>query len=246
MSGAPDGRGDEATRARWLAALPDEPRWVEARAMLEAGAWIEAAGAGARVGALVGDDGARLLVAIGEADAARVAALASARGAGWTALAAIEREDVAAALRAAGWDVERAVLHTLSPGALAALPDDDGAAPLPPDAPLTDVPEALAVEVSAARAAGRRVLAVWVDGAPVTFAYAPWRTARWFDVSIDTVPSARGLGLATRAAAALIRAEHADGRAPVWGAAASNTASLRLAARLGFVATDALWLATAP
>jgi hypothetical protein len=40
----------------------------------------------------------------------------------------------------------------------------------------------------------------------------------------------------------MIRAERALGREPVWGAADGNHASLRLAARLGFVAVDALWV----
>jgi hypothetical protein len=227
---------------RWLAALPDVPRWVEARAMLEGGGWIEPCGPD---GAVVGDDGARLIAALGDARGDDVAAIADVRGAGWTVLAAIERGDVADALRARGWIVERAVLHELAPGAEDTLPDHEGVAVLPDDAPLPGVPEALAAEIAHARRSGRRVLAAWVDCAPVTFAYAPWRTTRWFDVSIDTVPAARGLGLATRAAAALIRVERADGRAAVWGAAESNAPSLRLAARLGFVATDALWVASA-
>jgi hypothetical protein len=47
-----------------------------------------------------------------------------------------------------------------------------------------------------------------------------------------------------RVAAALIRDERAQGREPVWGATEDNVASLRLARRLGFVATDELWLVT--
>ncbi len=230
-------------RARWLAEVADLPRWVEARAMLEASGWIEPAGAD---GAVVGDDAHRLMAAIGAPDPDEVAAIARRRGAGWTLLAAIERDDVTAALRGLGWVTERAVLHTRDDAREDELPDDAGVAVLPADAALDGVPAALAAELAVARARGQRVLAVWLDDAPVTFAYAPWRTARWFDVSIETVPDARGLGLATRAAAALIRLEHADGRAPVWGAAEGNAASRRLAARLGFVATDALWVASAP
>ena len=67
-------------------------------------------------------------------------------------------------------------------------------------------------------------------------------STRWFDVSVDTLPGARQLGLATIVAAALIRDERAHGREPVWGADEANHASLRLANRLGFVAVDELWV----
>jgi hypothetical protein len=132
-------------------------------------------------------------------------------------------------------------LHVLPDDA--ALPDDEGAAPLPADADLSHLPPLLAAELGRARR-DRVVHAVWVDGLPVSFAYAPWTTERWFDVSVDTAPEARQLGLATRVAAAMIRDGRAAGRAPVWGAAASNAASLRLAARLGFVEHDAIWVAS--
>jgi len=219
-----------------LEAAPDQPRWIEARAMLLGGAPVEPAGAGWVVGSA--DHG--LHAAIGDADAGAVAAIAAARGG--TLLVALERDDVVAAVRARGWSVERALLHTLpDPGS---LPDDDGAAVLGDDVELDRLPAELAAELARARRAGRPIHAAWVDGAPVSFAHAPWRTERWFDVSVDTVRAARQLGLATRVAAAMIRAERALGREPVWGAVESNTASLRLAGRLGFTPADALWVAT--
>ena len=214
-----------------LAAVPDEPRWVEARALLLAGAPVDAAGAGWVVRSPDGE----LAVAIGDAAPAAVAACDAA-----AVLCAIEREDLARALAGAGRRIERALLHVLPDPAL--LPDDDGAAPLQPGDDLSAVPAPLRAELERA-ARDRAVYAVHVDGAPVSFAYAPWRTARWFDISVDTLREARQLGLATRVAAALIRAERAGGREPVWGAAASNLASLRLAERLGFAPCDALWIA---
>jgi hypothetical protein len=219
--------------------LPDEPRWVEANALLASGeAWQEPAGAGA----VLGHDGARLMIATADADADAVVAQAAARD-GWTLLAAPERDDLRAALVARGWWVEAARLFTLpDPDA---LPDDDGAAPLPLGLALDHLPPLLAAEIAMAE----KRTTVWtavVDDAPVSFAYAPWRSRRWFDVSVDTAPGFRQLGLATRVAAALVRAERAAGREPVWGAVESNDASLRLAARLGFVEIDALWVASAP
>ena len=202
----------------------DLPRWVEARAMLLAGEEAIPDGRGFLV-----TDG-RLAVLLGDARSEPRDAE--------TVLIAIEREEVARGFEQRGWLVERALLHTLpDPDA---LPEDEGASELPPDADLSHLPEPLAAELR--RAA--QVHAAWVDGLPVSFAYAPWRTERWFDVSVDTVASARQLGLATRVAAAMIRAEREAGREPVWGAGEDNLASLRLAARLGFVACDALWVLT--
>ena len=37
----------------------------------------------------------------------------------------------------------------------------------------------------------RAIWTVFLDGIPVSFAYAPWRSARWFDVSVDTLAEAR-------------------------------------------------------
>jgi GNAT superfamily N-acetyltransferase len=219
--------------------LPDEPRWVEANALLASGeAWQAAAGAGV----VLGHDGARLMIATADAEAEAVVAEATAR-AGWTLLAAPERDDLRAALASHGWWVEAARLFTLPDPDR--LPDDDGAAPLPAGVALDHLPPPLAAEIAMAE----QRTTVWtavVDDAPVSFAYAPWRSHRWFDVSVDTAPGFRQLGLATRVASALIRAERAAGREAVWGAVESNDASLRLAARLGFVEVDALWVASGP
>ncbi len=211
--------------------LPDEPRWVEAHGIASdpAGWRRDLAG-----GFALGHDGAKLIV------------IANASGDGAAAVAVeypqhtilATTDELAAALRTAGRPVVRAILHTLpSPDT---LPDLEGALPLPPDASLDHVPSELAGELRAARTP---VWTAYVDGAPVAFAYAPWRSPRWFDVSVDTLPSARQLGLATITAAAMIRAERDGGREPVWGADEGNVASLRLAKRLGFAAVDEIWVA---
>ena len=126
----------------------------------------------------------------------------------------------------------RAILHTLE----GELPDYEGAIPLPPDTP---IPPALEAELRWTR---NTIWTCYVDGVPACFAYAPWRSPSWFDVSVDTLPGFRQLGLGTIVAAAMIRAEQQLGRQPVWGADEENYASLRLAERLGFVPTDELWV----
>ena len=217
--------------------LPDIPRWIEAHGIAaDPAGWREQVDDGLAVG----HDAARLVVIAGDAPADAVARLARAR-AGHTLLFAIERQDIVAALEAQGRPSERAILHTLSEPAL--LPDLDGAAPLG-ETSLDHVPPALAEELRWARTRGT-VWAVWLDGQPVSFAYAPWRSRAWFDVSVDTLAGARQLGLATVVASAMIRDERARGREPVWGADEGNSASRRLATRLGFAPADELWVAAA-
>ena len=227
--------------------LPDIPRWIEAHG-------IAADPASTRrelaAGYALISDRARLIVLVGDADPAAVSALAN-ELARHTLLVPIERADLAAAT---GRRVERAVLHTLPEdvtgdrgagahqAALAGL-ELDGAVALPPESSLAHLPPALADELEAARP-HRTIWTAFLDGVPVSFAYAPWRSARWFDVSVDTLPAARQLGLGRLVAAAMIRGEAAHGRAPVWGADEGNLASLRLARSLGFVQVDAVWVAS--
>ena len=189
-------------------------------------------------GFAVGNDFARLVVVAGDADVGAVAALAQAVPE-HAMLFAVEREDLAAAT-ARG--VVRALLHTLPADRAADLPQLDGAAPLPAGVTLAHVPEPLAEELARARA-HRTVWTAVLDGVPVSFAYAPWRSARWFDVSVDTLVAARQLGLGRVVAAAMIQDERAHGREPVWAADEGNLASLRLARSLGFVKVDELWVA---
>ncbi|HEY0194981.1 MAG TPA: GNAT family N-acetyltransferase [Kofleriaceae bacterium] len=216
--------------------LPDLPRWIEAHGIAaEPASWRRGLGGGFAVGS----DAARLIVVAGDPDPAQLAALAAAYP-GYPLLA--ERDELA---RATGRPCARIVLHAL-PGddpsrALDdAVPELEGATRLAGDAELAHLPPALADELH--RAAGP-IWTAYVDGLPVSFAYAPWRSPRWFEVSVDTLPPARQLGLGRLVAAALIRDELSRGRAPVWGADEDNQASLRLARSLGFVAVDALWLA---
>ena len=203
--------------------LPDEPRWIEAHGIAaDPTSWRRTLGGGG----VVGSDRARLVVAFGEIDPSALRALANEL----TEHTFLVTDDLVPALPR---PVERAILHTLpEPDA---LPDYEGATLLED---LAQVPAPLADELR-----GQRVWAAYVDGAPMSFAYAPWRSPRWFDVSVDTLAGARQLGLATIVAAAMIRDERASGREPVWGADESNHASLRLAKRLGFVAVDEIWVA---
>jgi L-amino acid N-acyltransferase YncA len=225
-----------------LAVVPDEPVWVEARAIaLDDDAWAIPV---VKDGWVLGADGARLIVSVGPVEVGAIALgeLAErerASGDDWTMLAAIERDDVAERARAAGRPVARARVATL--GDPSTVPELDGAVVLPDDADLAHLPAGLADEIARARA-HRPVWTAYVDGKPASFAYAPWRSERWFDVSVDTAPGYRQLGLAVVVASAMIHGERALGREAVWGADEDNAPSLRLAARLGFTDVGALWV----
>jgi hypothetical protein len=215
-------------------ALPDEPRWVEAHGIAaDPVGWRRELGDGFAVG----HDGARLVV-IAQAPTSGVVELAT-EYPQHTFL--VTTDELAATLRDAGRTVDRAIIHTLpDPDA---LPDLEGAVVLPADASLAHLPAALAEELEMTRARVP-IFTAYVDGVPVAFACAPWRSARWFDSSVDTLASARQLGLATLVSAAMIRHERAAGREAVWGADEGNVASLRLAKRLGFAPVDELWVAS--
>jgi len=199
--------------------LPDLPRWIEAHGIAaDPESWI-------RDGA-VGSARAKLIVITGEADAASLR-----REFPDHTILTIDRPTLPHG---------RALLHTLPDPDT--LPELEGAVPLG-DAPLDHLPPALAAEL---RAATTTVWTAYVDGLPACFAYAPWRSAAYFDVSVDTLPGARQLGLGALVAAQMIRDERAQGREPVWGADEENIASLRLAHRLGFTEVDALYVIPPP
>src|SRR5262249_22435867 len=156
---------------RAVTAPPDEPRWLQARAIIDAGGW--------RRGRVVGHDDSHLAVALPGAVAEEIGA-ALRDPAGWTLLVPEGGDRLARALEARRWTPEPAALYTMPDGA--ALPDDQGAVELTDDtraAALADLEPALRGELG--RAPGPLV-AAYVDGAAAAFAHAPWRTARWFEL----------------------------------------------------------------
>ncbi len=64
--------------------------------------------------------------------------------------------------------------------------------------------------------------------------------AVYADISVHVLGGYRRRGIATAAAAMACQAVRASGLTPVWGTAADNEASLRVAAKLGFVETERL------
>ena len=202
--------------------LPDIPRWVEANGIAaDADGWRAPVGGGYALG----HDAAKLIVLAGELDAEDVARFRT----GYPHHTFLFSGDELCNAFARS---TRAILHTLEDPDL--LPEYEGAVMFTDEPPDTEL----------AWAATRGpIWTTYVDGIASAFAYAPWRTTKLFDVSIDVLPAARQLGLGTIVAAAMIRGERARGLEPVWGADEGNIASLRLAKRLGFVPVDELWVA---
>ena len=219
------------------AALPDEPRWLETRAMLASrhaevtgGETIEA---GFVVRVVHGAVSAAAVV--GRPPAAAIAeAVADATGLTPVIAQTGDARHVADALRLSArrnWTGECAILHVL---------DQSSPLPAPIDVQLLTradslehLPAGLRHEITHAQEFAP-VGAVFVDECPVSFCYPVWTTERFWDVSIDTLEAHRGRSLGARAVSFMIDLMRRQGREPVWGALESNRPSLRLGEKLGF------------
>lgn len=242
-----------------LTRVPDVPHWVDTRGMLESGraeVWFAPSADPARDGFVVTMPDRALASVVGTAPGSLIeAAIGRLSGDVNVLTHDVAGDTVAGVLRA--WRRQTAIIHAL-PGRMPWEREVDETARIfyldnPP--PLDHLPEKLRLELDAALrgrpttrfvegvvplqrepAAGPLVpvAAAWHAGLPVSFCYPVLQTASLWDVSIDTLEEYRGLGLARRAARALVRQMRRVGKAPVWGALSSNQASLALARRLGF------------
>lgn len=227
-----------------LAELPDLPRWVEARGMLLSGRGrvIEDSDRTR----LVHSAADRLLVPLTVDLPPGIAALAAAHPNTTVLL-----QDVmlpSARWRLPDWTALRATLYSL-----------------PPDRPRTWQPPAwptAMITLAEIKAAGHLpqplrdelldgisrspVWAAFEAARPVAFSYAAQTTESWFDVSVDTLEASRNRGFGRAAAIALITDRLLKGLNAVWGVVDGNLPSQRLAARLGFVPVDELWVMTPP
>lgn len=224
-----------------LAAVPDLPRWVEARGILLSGAAKVFDGDSGLVIRNTAPEG-RVAVVFGlPTRAALDAAIA------WrpeVELLCPPEEELFVREEFPDWVREGALLFELrDEGAL--VPADDRVRLLAPDDDLAHLAPELRAELEAARER-YEVWCAFEAGTAASFAYAHWRTESLFDISIDTAPAFRRRGLARLAVSRLVRRERTAGRAPVWGAMEENAASRELAATLGFEQTDAVAILTAP
>lgn len=240
------------------ARLPDRPRWVEIRSIL-------LSGAGQIIGAVslepltfvVMDTLGELAGVVGRPSPVDVQAAAA------TAPELLAFDDNAAHVQRClpGWICERALLfERLRVGSsissdgidakagrssvrlLEAIEVDRLAEARQPAA----VPPELVEELRHAVRSGSPIAAAYSEALPVSFCYPTSVTEGLWDVSIDTLTAFRRQGHAEAAASFMIDYWAARGRQPVWGAVESNLASRRLATKLGFAQTDALWVVSRP
>ncbi len=231
--------------------LPDTAGWVDIRGLLLSGCCelYGDAGDDREGGHAARSTRTPLAAALGRP---APATLRRALAGGGADLRLLARPEDAAAVAAAlaevqpGWTATGAILHRLPPGAELVSPTElaEPAGHLrllgPEDHPLVDqLPAGLREEIAlaltftptAAALVGNHIAAV---------CYAPLETETLWDVSIDTVPEHRRRGLAAHAVAFLAGVMKERGKRPVWGAEETNTASLALAAKLGFEPVDRL------
>ena len=90
---------------------------------------------------------------------------------------------------------------------------------------------------------GTPTVAAFVGDVPVSFCYVASETEGLWDVAIDTLEEHRRQGHAAQCAAYMIRhMRDTAGKKPVWGAMESNAPSMGLAAKLGFVPVDRVFV----
>lgn len=77
-----------------------------------------------------------------------------------------------------------------------------------------------------------------IDDALVAIAHTAARTERYSELGVFTLDQFRGRGLSTAAAFLVAERVLAEGQTPVWSAGEGNSASLRVAQKLGFVKTS--------
>jgi hypothetical protein len=85
------------------------------------------------------------------------------------------------------------------------------------------------------------VMAIVVDGHPVSVCFCARRSDVAAEAGVDTAPAYRGRGYAGQVTAAWALAIRASGRVPLYSTSWTNTASLAVACKLGLVAYASDW-----
>jgi RimJ/RimL family protein N-acetyltransferase len=241
--------GSAAESARLAALLPDVPRFVETRAMLLGGD-CEVLGLeeDAASPSFVVCDGEKDLVSVVGDPAREAIAEAVARTGNAGAVIAMPENVSRVAQAVPGREPQFAILHLL--GEAERLPvatEDKPVRFLSGPEELRLLPPGLRAELRAELERALRkhtpAVAAFLEDVPVSFCYVASETEGLWDVSIDTLEEHRGRGYAARCAAYMIRHMHdTAGKEPVWGALESNVPSMRLAAKLGFVPVDRVFV----
>jgi RimJ/RimL family protein N-acetyltransferase len=217
-------------------ALPDIPCWVEPRSLLLSGE-CEVFGAG-EGGFVVRDPEDVGISIVGHPSAS---AIREAVARGWEDDAVFSSPESRSLVSEAlpEWEFGSAIFH-LTDDLSKFLDALTGTARImePSDIDFDDLPDDLRPWIEMTFARGTPVAAAYSDGRAVSFCCAVSATESLWDISVDTVPEYRNRGFAARCVPVMAR--HMLPLLPVWAAEESNTPSMRLAAKLGFVPVDAL------
>lgn len=111
-------------------------------------------------------------------------------------------------------------------------------------AEIRDLPALLFEELEQEQKSGTEIYCSTEGNGPIAFCYAGSISERYWDISIDTLSAYRRQGHATRSVVYAINQMGKHNRAPVWAAVDSNTASLAMADKLGFIPVDRLMVFT--
>lgn len=227
---------DNDLKLRCRNTLPDTPRWVETRDLLS---WS---------GSLyMGEDFRNFVVWSGEDDLGAIVGEPDPRA---MHQAVQECEDVLAFPENIRYvtehlkhiDAEQATLFQASTGI---IPEPNHPCRLLNSGEVTSLSHLQAElqhELADVAAEGKEILAALDGDLPVAFVYIASETETLWDISIDTVETHRRRGFASAAVLSMMRIMTQRSKTAVWGAVQSNTASLNLARKLGFVEVDQLWV----
>ncbi|MBA4114872.1 MAG: GNAT family N-acetyltransferase [Rubrobacter sp.] len=229
--------------ARLASLLPDVPRFVETRWML-LGGYCEVLGLEEEAGAVsfvARDREEKDASVIGcPAPATILDAVARNGNTGEVWATPENVSHVADALP--GWEASPATLHLLGNDTnLPEVPKGKVRLLAPSEVwVLERLPPDLRAEITTALRHSP-VAATFVDHSPVSFCYAVETESLW-DVAVDTLAAYRNRGYAALCVAYQIRRQRERDKEPVWGALESNAPSLGLAAKLGFVPVDRIFV----
>jgi GNAT superfamily N-acetyltransferase len=226
-----------------IALIADEPRWVEVRSLLLSGrARVEVASTAPPAfvvvrrdvaqGGVIGRPPHRVIQAMA-ADADEI--LVEPEHAEWVAAALPGRSFEVAMLHVLGGAPR---LPQVAPGLVRRVSHDELAG-------WPEIPDDLREELREAEAE-TAIFAAFAGERPAAFCYAGAVSETLWDVAIDTLEPYRRQGFGARCAAFVIEHMRAAGKEPVWGSLVSNVASSRLAAKLGFVPVDTIFVFTRP
>jgi len=236
---------------RLAKSLPDIPRWLEVRSLLLSGRCevlgLEEEGPKPSfVARELGEGEDQMVYVVGRPSPEIIREAASRSRNGGMVMATLEDTfHIEGALP--GWKATRATLHLL--GEALNLPGLAEGEVEPLGAPelraswIEEIPEDLRSFLEdAIVGAEAPAAAAWVGGRPVSFCVASDQTEGLWDISIDTLESHRRRGHAARCVSWMVDEMRRRGKESVWAAEETNTPSIRLAARLGFVPVDKLVL----